>query len=138
MARVFLDANIFLYAVGAESPHKEPCRQVLLAVGQGALDAVTSSEVLQEVLHVRSRRVGLKDGVQAARAAAAIVAEILPVTGDDVLSACRLLERRPPLTARDALHVAVMKANHIQTLVSVDKDFDALKDIKRVSPEGAV
>lgn len=138
MAKVFLDANIFLYAVGADGPHKEPCRKVLLAIGKGTLDAVTSSEVLQEVLHVRSRRVDLKDGVQAARAAAAIVAEVLPVTGEDVLSACRLIERHPQLTARDAIHVAVMKASHIQTLISVDKDFDSLKDIKRVDPEDAI
>lgn len=138
MARVFLDANIFLYAVGADSPHKQPCREVLLAVGKGKLDAVTSSEVLQEVLHVRSRRINVKDGIVAARGAATIVAEVLPVTGEDVLAACRLLERHPQITARDALHVAVMKASHIHTLVSVDKDFDALKDIKRVDPEEAV
>ena len=137
MARVFLDTNIFLYAIGADGPHKEPCRKVLLAVGNGELDAVTSSEVLQEVLHVRSRRVNSKDGLRATRAAAAMVAEVLPVTGEDVLAACRILERHPQIAARDALHVGVMKANKIHMLVSVDKDFDAIKDIKRIGPEDA-
>jgi len=30
-----------------------------------------------------------------------------------------------------------MKANQIHTLISVDKDFDAIKDIKRIGPEDA-
>lgn len=79
MARVFLDANIFLYATGGEGAHREPCRAVLLAVADGALEGVTSTEVLQEILHVRSRRLGLKDAGAAARAAASLVAEVLPV-----------------------------------------------------------
>lgn len=137
MGKVFLDANVFLYAIGADGPHREPCRQVLMAVGRGELDAVTSSEVLQEVLHVRSRRVDLKDGLQAVRTAASIVSEVLPVSGEDVLAACRLLERHGQMTARDALHVAVMKASHIHALISVDKGLDAIKDIRRVSPEDA-
>jgi predicted nucleic acid-binding protein len=134
---VFLDTNVFLYAIGAESPHREPCRDALLAAGDGHLDAVTSSEVLQEILHVRTRRVNLRDGIKAARSAAAMVAEVLPVTGDDVLAACKILERYTQISARDALHVAVMKASHIQTLISVDKDFDAIKDIRRVDPKDA-
>jgi uncharacterized protein len=137
VARVFLDTNVFLYAIGAESPHRRPCRDVLAAVGKGALDAVTSSEVLQEVLHVRSRRVDLKDGLQATRAAAAMVAAVLPVTGDDVLAACKVLDKHPQLAARDALHVAVMKAHQVQTLISVDKDFDVIRDIKRLEPKDA-
>ena len=137
MARVFVDTNVFLYAIGAESPHREPCREVLSAIGKGDIDAVTSSEVLQEVLHVRTRRVDLNDGIRAARSAAAMVAEVLPVTGDDVLAACKVLERHPQIGARDALHVAVMKACRIHTLISVDKDFDAIREIKRVDPKDA-
>jgi len=135
---MFLDTNVFLYAIGAESPHREACRSLLLAVGEGRVDAVTSSEVLQEILHVRSRRVDMKDAISAVRAAAAMVAEVLPVTMEDVLSACKVLEKHPQMAARDALHVAVMKAARIHTLISVDKDFDALKEIDRVHPKDAL
>lgn len=138
MARVFLDANVFLYAIGAESPHRQSCRDVLSAAGNGELDAVTSSEVLQEVLHVRTRRVDITDAIHATRAAAALVAEVLPVTGEDILAACRLLTKHPQMSARDALHVAVMKSCQVHTLVSVDKDFDAIKEIKRVDPKDAL
>src|SRR5512143_2818924 len=117
MAKMFLDANVFLYAIGGEGPHRQPCRALLEAVGQGALDAVTDSEVLQEILHVRARRVTMKDGIVATRAAAAVVGEVLPVTHQDVLTACALLDSHPTLGARDALHVAVMKNAHVSLLI---------------------
>ena len=40
MASVFLDANVFLYAVGGEGPYRQPCRALLQAVGDGGLEAV--------------------------------------------------------------------------------------------------
>jgi uncharacterized protein len=138
MTRVFLDTNIFLYAIGGEGPHREPCRAVLAAVGRGALGGVTNSEVLQEILHVRARRVTLKDATSAARSAASIVAEVVPVTAGDVLDACALLDSHPGLSARDALHVATMQNSQISLLVSVDRDFDSLKTLKRLNPTQAL
>ena len=29
MALIFLDSNIFLYAIGSEHPEKQPCRKLL-------------------------------------------------------------------------------------------------------------
>ncbi len=138
MTRMFLDTNIFLYAIGGDGPYRESCRKVLAAVGRGALNGVTSSEVLQEILYVRSRRINMKDATTAARSAAGIVADVLPITADDMLDACGLLDFHPNLGVRDALHVAVMKNSRIGLLVSVDRDFDALKILKRLDPTDAL
>jgi predicted nucleic acid-binding protein len=138
VTRLFLDANVFLYAVGADSPHRAACRSVLQAVGEGKLDGITSSEVLQEILHVRSRRVNVTDATRAVRAAAELVAEVLPVTKLDVLEACRLLESHSGLGARAALHAAVMKSAQVHVLVSLDRDFDAIADLKRIDPDAAL
>jgi len=138
VARVFLDANVFLYAIGGEGPHRAPCRAVLSAVGAGTLDAVTNTEVLQEILHVRSRRVDMNDATSAVRAAASIVADVLPVTREDVLEACAILDLYPMLGARDALHAAVMKRARVSLLVSLDRDFDSLKVVKRLGPAEAL
>lgn len=138
MARIFLDANIFLYAIGGDGPYRDPSRAVLEAVGQGKLDAVTSSEVLQEILHVRSRRVNVRDAANAVRAAAGLVADVLAVAREDVLEACRFLDIHPTLGARDALHAAVMKNAGVSVLVSVDRDFDILPGLKRLDPGDAL
>jgi predicted nucleic acid-binding protein len=111
---------------------------VLSAVGRGALNGVTNSEVLQEILHVRARRISIKDATMAARSAAGIVAEVLPVTTEDVLDACHLLDSYPTLNVRDALHVAVMQNSRIGLLVSVDRDFDSLKTLRRLEPTDAL
>lgn len=138
MARVFLDANIFLYAVGGPGPHREPCRAVLAAVAGGTIEGVTSTEVLQEVLHVRARRADLKDAALAVRSAAALVAEVLPVAVADMLTACQILDAHSSIEARDAVHAAVMKNASITAIVSVDKDFDVFKYIKRLTPHDAL
>ncbi|MEO8177962.1 MAG: type II toxin-antitoxin system VapC family toxin [Deltaproteobacteria bacterium] len=138
MARIFLDANIFLYAIGGEGPYREPARAVLEAVGRGKLDGITSSEVLQEILHVRSRGMNVRDAASAVRAAAGLVADVLPVTQEDVLDACRFLDTYLTLGARDALHAAVMKNAGVSVLVSVDRDFDVLPGLKRLDPNEAL
>lgn len=138
MTRLFIDSNVFLYAIGAPSPYRESCRAVLVAAGEGDLDAVTSSEVLQELLQVRSRRLGMADATSAVRQASALVSDVLPVTSADVLDACDLLERLPLLQARDALHVAVMRTAGISRLVSVDQGFDVVPGIERIDPHQAL
>ena len=134
MAKVFLDSNIFLYAIGAEGPHRAPCREILAAAGAGQIHAVTSSEVLQEILHVRSRRAGSSDASRAVHAAAGMVAEVFPVSGADVMRAGVLLQGHRAMSARDAIHVAVMQGNHVSTIVSLDHDFDGISGIRRVGP----
>jgi predicted nucleic acid-binding protein len=53
MPTVFLDTNVFLYAIGAQHPLKAAGQQVLERVGNGTLEAVTSTEVIQEILYPR-------------------------------------------------------------------------------------
>jgi predicted nucleic acid-binding protein len=54
-----------------------------------------------------------------------------------MLRACGLLERYPRLPVRDAIHVATMLNNGLQTVVSVDADFDQVVEIRRVAPGSA-
>ena len=65
----------------------------------------------------------------------AIVEDILKM--QDMLRACGLLERYPRLPVRDAIHVATMLNNGLQTIVSVDADFDQVVEIRRVEPGSA-
>ena len=56
------DANILMYAAGAEDPHKAPSLAMLDRVATGDVDAAIDAGVLQEILH-RYRAIGRwKDG----------------------------------------------------------------------------
>jgi predicted nucleic acid-binding protein len=137
MAPIFLDSNIFLYAIGTEHPEKQPCRKLLELVAGGKLEAVTNSEVLQEILYVRLRRGDRSEALAAVRNARDMMEAILPVTGEDVLAACDLLGRHPALDSRDAVHAAVAMRNRISTIASVDRDFDAIPGLRRLTPAQA-
>lgn len=130
MTAIFLDANVFFYAVGADHPLRDASQQVLRRVTEGDLLATTNSEVLQEILFVLTRR-GLKDrALDLARSTAILLPDILPVTRSDMLTACDLLERYPALRPRDAVHAATMLNNGIDSIMTADTHFDDLEEIK--------
>jgi predicted nucleic acid-binding protein len=135
MKPIFLDANVFLYAAGAAHPLKAACTDLLHRTATGAITATTNAEVVQEILHIYSRRGGRKNAVALALDTAALFPTLLAVTREDICMACRLMENYHALSSRDAVHVATMLANDITTMVSADPDFDQVREIERVPPE---
>jgi len=131
---VFLDTNIFLYAAGSSHPLREPCANVLRRVADGSLDATVNSEVVQEILYVLTRRGRRDDGLKLARHLTSLFPDLLAVTREDVVEACKLLLQYPNLSVRDAIHVGTMLRNGLKTVVSADPDFDQVFEIRRVAP----
>ena len=63
---------------------------------------------------------------------------MLPVEEADVLAAKDLVHTHPKLSARDAVHVAVMRRREITEILSFDRGFDAVAGITRLPrPDGA-
>lgn len=135
--RTFVDTNVFLYAAGTAHPHRDPCARVLRRIADGVIEATINSEVLQEILYVLARRNRRGDGVTLARRVAELFPDLLPVGRAEVLQACELVHRYPRLPVRDAVHAATMLCNGIKRIVSVDSDFDQIREIRRVEPGAA-
>jgi len=94
---------------------------------------VTSAEVLQEILH-RYHYVRRPDAIQPAfDALLGVVDEVYPIDAADVQRARDVLMGLARLSARDALHAAVMHRRGVERLMSFDAGFDALGWIERVS-----
>lgn len=130
----FLDSNIFLYAAGGPHPTQEPCREVLRKVSTGQLDATTSTEVVQELLYVLTRRKEPAKARELARLVLSLFPDMLAVTPDDVAVAVELLDRYKHLPVRDAVHAAVMLNHRIQRIISADVHFDQIAEISRIDP----
>jgi len=130
----FIDANIPMYAAGANHPLKAPSLAILTAVAEGRLTAVTDCEVLQEVLHRYTALGRRREAVEAARLFLRIVPEVLPITKDDLLLALELHQRHSDLQARDSLHAAVMASHRLGLIISADRHFDTLPDLRRLDP----
>ena len=132
--RTFIDNNIPMYAAGAEHPAKKRSVRLLERIATGRIQAVSDAEVFQEILH-RFRAIGrLADGFRLFDSFLKLIPEILPVTIDDVRNARVIMAENRKLTARDAIHVAVMRRRGIATIYSFDKHFDEVSDIKRIEP----
>ncbi len=132
--RVFIDTNIFLYAAGSEHRLKVPCGDILTRIGDGDLDAVTSIEVVQELLYVLSRRNLRVEGLRLAADVMDLFPDLLSVTGADMRGTCRLLEDHPDLPVRDAVHCSVMSGHGITRIITVDTHFDSVPGIQRIDP----
>lgn len=130
----FIDTAVLMYAGGVDHPQRQPCRRILDQIADGTLDAVTSVEVVQEVLHrfVAVRRPDL--GLAMAQHALDLFAPTLPVTHAVMRRVPELVRRYPTLAARDVVHVATCRHEGIEEIISPDRGFDAVEGIHRIDP----
>lgn len=140
--RVFIDTSIFMYARGKDHPLKAPCSNIILAIAkEGTLGnygtPVINTEVLQEILYRYVMIEKGDTGLSICRDIEALEIDVLPVTREDMNRVFELFERYKSkgLPPRDLIHAAVMLNNGISHIISADKHFDAIKEVKRVRPE---
>lgn len=135
--RVFIDANIPLYASGTASPLREPCVAIMNAIGEGQLAAVIDVEVLQEIMHYARRRRQPDRGSTVARNLVSVVEILYPVEPPDAMRMIDLLEQLPHLDPRDAVHAAVMMRHGISRIITADRDFSGVPGLVALSPNEA-
>jgi len=93
---------------------------------------VTDAEVLQEILH-RYTAIGRREAIAPAlRLTLDIVDEVFPIEKADVLRASEIIQGRAALSARDAIHIAVMDRRAIRSILSFDADFDRWPGLRRL------
>ncbi len=132
---LFIDTAVIMYAGGGDHPLREPCRQIIERVGAGELDAVTSVEVVQEIVHrfMAMRRPDIAGTM--ARRTMDTFAPVIPMTHALMRRVPDLIDRYPTLSARDLVHVATCLHEGISEIVSPDRGFDVVREIRRVAPE---
>ena len=130
---IFIDSNIPMYLVGSDDDLRGRAQRALEEATIAAERLVTDAEVFQESLH-RYRQSGQREAIEPTFAAlTAVVAETFPVQFADVDRARRILATSTRLSARDALHVAVMQAHDVGRIMSFDRGFDGIAGIVRIT-----
>ena len=130
---IFVDSNVPMYLVGAPHPHKTDAQRLLEQCVADEERLVTDAEVLQEILH-RYAAIGRRDAIAPAfESLLAVVDEVFPIELADVERARDVLLATPQLSARDAIHAAVMERRKVGTILTFDGGFDALPGVKRLS-----
>lgn len=131
---VFVDTAVLMYAAGEEHPLRRPSARLLERIASGDLDAVTSVEVVQEILHRFMALRRPKVGVEMAQHTLDLFAPVLPVTHAVMRRVPALVGRYPKLAARDLVHVATCVHEGIQEIVSPDLGFDLVEGLHRRDP----
>jgi len=127
---IFIDSNIPMYLVGEPHPHKLDAQRMLEQAVSGNERLVTDAEVLQEILH-RYTAIDRRDAIQPAFGVLlAVVDDVIAITSDDVSAAKDIVMQFTRLSARDAIHAAVMQRHGISTIMTFDRGFAALPGIK--------
>ncbi len=129
---IFIDSNVPMYLVGAAHPNKDRAVAVLAQLARGGERFVTDVEVYQEILH-RYTAIRRLDAIDAAfESLNAISDEILTFGMPEIRAARALLDSVDGLSARDALHVAVMRKAGASRILSFDRRFDDCPGIDRL------
>ena len=130
---ILVDSNIPMYLVGAPHAHKSDARRLLEKVVSERQSLVTDAEVLQEILH-RYVAIDRRDAIQPAfDALIGIVDQVLAVDRSIAERAKQIVLGYRQLSARDAVHIAVMEHNGIEQIMTFDSGFDSFPGITRLS-----
>jgi uncharacterized protein len=132
---IFIDSNIPMYLVGAAHPNRDAARLRLEQLFDNQEKLVTDAEVFQEILH-RYRHIDRLDAVTPAfRILDEICDETFSIEKQDTYVAHRLLDGHDKISARDALHIAVMRRVGASKIFSFDRGFDGVAGIRRLSSQ---
>ena len=129
---IFVDSNVLMYLVGASHPNKDRALTLLTRFVQSGERFVTDVEVFQEILH-RYTAIQRPDAIDPAFASLDAIADNILTFGMLEIRAARsLIDFVKGISARDALHVAVMRKAGVHRVLSFDSGFDPIPEIERI------
>jgi len=130
---IFVDANIPMYLIGAPHPNRQRGSLLIRQVEQLGVPLVTDAEVFQEICHrysAQGRREFIQPGFDAL---SQLTDHVFPIEFRNVQDAKDLMASHRQVSARDALHVAVMRHHGVEQVMSFDSGFDAIPGIHRLA-----
>lgn len=130
---ILVDSNIPMYLIGAPHPHKSDAQRLLEKLVSDRQRLVTDAEVLQEILR-RYVAINRRDAIQPAFDALLGVADqVLPVDRSVAERAKGIVLGRRHMSARDAVHLAIIEQHGIEQILTFDSGFDGFPGITRLA-----
>jgi predicted nucleic acid-binding protein len=130
---ILLDTNVLMYAVGGEHPLRDPCRRLLDAQRRGQVELMITLEVLQEFAYGRARRRPRDRTALLARLFAESLT-LVETSMDDLDHGLELFVDHPRLSVIDGVLAAVALRHDAEALVSADRAFRRITDLRHVDP----
>lgn len=132
---IVLDTTVLVYAVGSDHALRQPCRDLVQAILDRQVEATTTVEVIQELVHVRSRRRDRTDAADVGPDFADLLAPLLTVSYEGLIDGMAIYARKERLGAFDAVLAAAATRHRASAIVSADRRFSAGIDVRHVTPD---
>ena len=122
-----------MYLIGALHPNKIDAQRLVEKFAAEDIPLVADVEVLQEIIH-RYIAINRREAIQPAfEVLLSFTDEIYSVELQDVERARDICQSFHKLSARDALHIAIMERYDISAILSFDTGFDGYPGLTRHS-----
>ncbi len=130
---IFVDTNVFMYAVGRPHTLQTPARRFFVEANRSGTPLCTSAEVMQELAHayLPTGRLQTLDATMELISSAAV--KVWPLEGEDVALARQLHEQYPILQARDLCHLASCRRRGVREIKTFDQTFASISDKPAIS-----
>lgn len=129
-----LDTNVIVYARGAAHSYRDPCRAILIQAEEAGEAYGVDVETLQELLDLYARRGERAAGVRIVEETLALFPDPFPISRDEVEETGSIVKAYGRLSARDAIHAAVVSTYRLEGIVSADRGFDRVAGLMRFDP----
>ncbi len=129
---ILVDANVPMYIVGADHPNKVAAQRMLERAVTHRDRLVTDAEVFQEILHryvAIDRRIAIQPAFDALNG---VLDDVFAIEARHVERAKDLILAYSHLSARDAIHVAIMQSHAVTRIMSFDTAFDTIPGLTRI------
>jgi predicted nucleic acid-binding protein len=117
---IFVDTNVFMYAVGRDHPLRDRAREFFAQTMQSNIPRVTSAEVLQELLHAYLSTNRLDTFDAALDLIDNTITEIWAVEAEDILLARMMADWQHGVGARGLLHLACCRRRGVDAIQTFD------------------
>lgn len=118
---IFIDTNVFMYAVGRPHPLRDPAREFFVESNRNGTPLCTSAEVLQELVHAYLPVGRLRTLDAAMSLVLGFRVEVWPLEEEDVTLARQLHEQYPTLGPRDLCHLASRRRRGVSQVKTFDQ-----------------
>ncbi len=123
---IFVDTNVFMYAVGRPHPLQQAAQDFFADAVDAHTRLFTSAEVLQELMHVYMSTSRMNTFLTAIALVNRAIIEVWPLEREDVELAQQMYVQYPMLSSRDLCHLASCRRRGISQIKTFDEAFLAV------------
>ncbi len=130
---IYLDSNIFIFASASSNVIGEQCVRILTALAKGRITAVTSLITFDELFYKLNKLKGFEAAVLFSENFLATPNLVLSELNRETVAIALRMIKRYKLAPRDAVHAATALTHKASAIVSDDRDFSRVEELKLIN-----